>query len=332
MRELALVSGAGTDGHVTRFLLVLMGAIPVVWWRRLRMGPRRPTWSFTFEVVVHALRVDLRRLARLAVPELREQLRQLRGPVAPHVRAERATIAGIPVLWFHPRVSDSRRLTIYAHGGGHLAGSSEQDRALASKLAALMASPVVAVDYRLAPESVAPADRDDLIAVYLTLRESYEDITCVGLSAGGGTVLGALIELRARNEALPSRAVLLSPLVDATASRPSWFDNAETDYGIREVVEGWSRVYAGRRSPADPLVSPINAPLHGLPSLLIVVGQAELLRDDATVLATRAEAAGVEVMLHLAEDQPHAFLALGLDNSATRNTFNVIKTFTLGSP
>ncbi len=54
-------------------------------------------------------------------------------------------------------------------------------------------------------------------------------------------------------------------------------------------------------------VFPIYADLHGLPPLLIHVGTAELLLDDAVRLADRARAAGVEVVLEPWEDMIHVW-------------------------
>ena len=48
-----------------------------------------------------------------------------------------------------------------------------------------------------------------------------------------------------------------------------------------------------------PLASPLFADLRGLPPLLVHVGDDEVLLDDATGLATRARAAGVDVSLEV---------------------------------
>ena len=59
--------------------------------------------------------------------------------------------------------------------------------------------------------------------------------------------------------------------------------------------------------PRDPLASPLYADLAGLPPLLAQVGDRETVRDDATALATRAEAAGVTVELQVWEGMIHVF-------------------------
>ena len=54
-------------------------------------------------------------------------------------------------------------------------------------------------------------------------------------------------------------------------------------------------------------MSPLFADLAGLPPLLVDVGTAEVLLDDARRLAERARAAGVEVTLTVAEDMVHVW-------------------------
>ena len=59
------------------------------------------------------------------------------------------------------------------------------------------------------------------------------------------------------------------------------------------------RHYVGQNDPRAPLISPLYADLRGLPPLLIHAGESEILLSDATRLAERARAAGVDVTLHV---------------------------------
>jgi acetyl esterase/lipase len=49
--------------------------------------------------------------------------------------------------------------------------------------------------------------------------------------------------------------------------------------------------------------------LHGLPPLLIQVGESETMLDDSTRFAERAKAAGVDVTLEVWEDMVHVWPA-----------------------
>ena len=56
-----------------------------------------------------------------------------------------------------------------------------------------------------------------------------------------------------------------------------------------------------------PYASPLFGDTHGLPPMLIQSGDAEVLRDEATLLAHKATLAGVQVRHEIYEDQVHVF-------------------------
>jgi acetyl esterase/lipase len=308
-------------GHFVLALLVTAGR---------RVGGRRirPRWSFGFEVLVEGLRRHTAWLVSLPIPAMRSAAASLSVPLPPGITQRRETIAGVPVTWFEaPGAGD--RVVLYAHGGGHVFGSAAQDRGMASELARLAGAKVVAPDYRLAPEDPCPADVDDLVAVYETLatQPPGPPLAIVGLSAGGGAALAALMRLRDAGKPLPKRAVLLSPMVDAEGTSPSWSSNAGVDWPAPAAGRRFGALYAGKRPLADPEVSPVNGRLEGLPPMLVIVGDAELLRDDAFALAERARAAGVGFGLHVEPDMVHAFMTLGRKGPSIERAFAHIRAF-----
>ncbi len=74
-----------------------------------------------------------------------------------------------------------------------------------------------------------------------------------------------------------------------------------------EMLAPMAAAYAGAVDLTDPGVSPLFGDLTGLPPLLIQVGDDEVLRDDSTRLAERAETVGVSVQLHVFEGAFHVF-------------------------
>ena len=65
--------------------------------------------------------------------------------------------------------------------------------------------------------------------------------------------------------------------------------------------------YLGGKAPRTPLAAPLYADLSGLPPLLIQVGTAETLLDDASRLAERARKAGVTVSYEPWESMIHVW-------------------------
>jgi epsilon-lactone hydrolase len=114
--------------------------------------------------------------------------------------------------------------------------------------------------------------------------------------------------LRDAGDALPAAGVCISPWVDLEGLGASMTTKASVDPIVQHQGLVWfANLYLGGANPRTPLAAPLYADLHGLPPLLIHVGDAETLLDDATRLAERAKAAGVEVTLEIWEEMIHVW-------------------------
>ena len=79
--------------------------------------------------------------------------------------------------------------------------------------------------------------------------------------------------------------------------------------GDRDERPGWADHYLAGGDQRQPLASPLYADLSGLPALLVLVGTAEILLDDAARVAQKAAAAGVEVVYEQWPGLGHVFAA-----------------------
>ena len=214
--------------------------------------------------------------------------------------------------WLTPDEVVGGRTLLYLHGGGYVIGSPSTHRSLAARLATGAKARVVLLDYRLAPEHPHPAALDDALGAYRWLVEEVgvdpTALAVAGDSAGGGLALASLVAARDAGLSMPAAAVPLSPWTDLTLSAGSIVANAATEVLLqRELVERWAEQYAGGTPLDAPLVSPLFADLTGLPPLLIHVAAEEALLDDATRLAERAAAAGVEVTCAVVAERFHVW-------------------------
>jgi len=66
-------------------------------------------------------------------------------------------------------------------------------------------------------------------------------------------------------------------------------------------------LYLAGKDPRTPLAAPLHADLTGLPPVLVQVGTAETLLDDATRLAEKLYRAGGDVRLAVWPDMLHVF-------------------------
>ncbi|TCC34577.1 alpha/beta hydrolase [Kribbella capetownensis] len=229
-------------------------------------------------------------------------------PLGDDVTLTPRSIAGVPALDVQVAGADGDGLILYLHGGGYVVGSARTGANLAAPLARRTGVPAVSLDYRRAPEDPFPAAVEDALAAYKELLAGGRPIALAGESAGGGLVLATILAARREGLPLPAAAVVFSPLVDLTLSGESMDTRGDFDpLFSRDHIAEYAAHYLAGHDARDELGSPLFADLTGLPPLLIQVGSAEVVLDDALRLATRAARYDVDVSLDVVAGAPHVF-------------------------
>jgi acetyl esterase len=205
---------------------------------------------------------------------------------------------------------------LYLHGGGFVIGPAGYDAPL-RQLALASDCMIVALHCRLAPEHRFPAAVEDALAGANWLAANVHalggrgPIGAAGDSSGGN--LAAVVTQTLRREEVPlAFQLLIYPMLDATASTPSYREFA-SGYGFSREKALW---YFDQYLPHEikrhePRVSPLFEPdLSRLPPTLIVTAECDPLRDDGEQYADRLRGAGVEVELRRYPRMIHGFFQL----------------------
>jgi len=260
-------------------------------------------------------------------PQARAEFEALlaKVPVAPDLKIEAANAGGVPGLWIDAPGTRQDRVMLYIHGGGYISGSANGYRSLVGELGRAAKTRGLAIDYRLAPEHPFPAAVDDAVAAHRWLIDrgtAPASIVFVGDSAGGGLVVTAMMAVRDAGLSLPAAGVSISPWLDLECRGASMETKAASDLALnRDALRRAGQSYRGAVSGdgrGGQLV-PLNADLSGLPPLLIQVGSAEILLDDATRLAAQAGAADVSTRLEIWPNMPHVWHLFGFMLSEGRD-------------
>ena len=248
----------------------------------------------------------------VTLAEQRASLDDMLGalPVADGVEVEVVEAAGRRAEWHRPADATDHAL-LYLHGGGYRLGSIEAYRGLCSNLAVALGAPVLAFDYRLAPEHPFPAAVDDAVAGFGWLVAQGIDasrLAIAGDSAGGGLTVAALVALRDQGRAQPAAAAALSPWADLTMTAESYDRNADFDpYVDRGDARFAAGDYLGDTDPTDPWASPAHADLTGIAPLLVQMSSHEILADDAVALTQAVARARGEIVVELWPEMTHVW-------------------------
>ena len=264
----------------------------------------------------------LRRLSDLGARDLaayrrkEEALARYQVILPRGARIERVNVDGLPAEWVRARRvnPDDTRTVLYFHGGGYVSCSCATHRDLAARISAACGVRVLLVEYRLAPEHPYPAAFEDGLRSFRWLRESgvaASEMAIGGDSAGGGLALATLLALKDDGEELPKAGFLLSPWLSQVPDGESYTTRAEADpFVTAEFVLACAEAFLAGSDPRELVL--FEKDLRGLPSMLVHVGEDEILLADSLRLVENARSAGVEASLEIWEGMWHVFQSMAM--------------------
>ncbi|HMG62238.1 MAG TPA: alpha/beta hydrolase [Streptosporangiaceae bacterium] len=225
---------------------------------------------------------------------------------------------GRPARLYRP-AGAAPALMLFLHGGGFVIGDLDTHDRACRRLADRSRVPVLALDYRRAPEHPWPAAVDDVVAAlrWIASRPAVLELpadaaVAVGGDSAGGT-LGALACLRLRGEdpaAAPALQLLAYANTDLASSGGSMLGEGH-GFGLEAADVEW---YNAQWVPdpalrTDPRVSPLREPdLARLPAAVVITCEHDPLRDQGEAYAGRLRAAGVPVRARREPGMVHNFL------------------------
>lgn len=207
---------------------------------------------------------------------------------------------------------------LHVHGGGYVMGSVTTNHLSNIELALSTSALILSVDYRLAPETVAPGAAEDCYAALQWLHDSAEQlgidrmrIAVRGESAGGGLAAALALLVRDRGGPAIAHQNLIYPMLDdrtcitrlpAHLGAFVWTPQANA-FGWRSILG---------KEPGSANISPYAAParaedLAGLPPAFIAVGALDLFLVEDMDYARRLIEAGVAAELHVYPGAYHGF-------------------------
>jgi acetyl esterase len=207
-------------------------------------------------------------------------------------------------------------MLVFIHGGGWVIGDLDTHEPLCIDLAIELDLPVVAIDYRLAPEHPFPAAVEDSLAAVrwiaagtAELGRTATSLFLAGDSAGGNLAAVTAVALRDEAAGVPVAGQwLIYPAGDPCVHYPSYDEFAAGHILTKESMDWFEQSYSGPRD--DWRYSPLLKGAAGLPPTLVLTASLDPIRDQGRAYAARCAEGGVETLFLEAEGTVHGFLNL----------------------
>ncbi len=207
-------------------------------------------------------------------------------------------------------------IMVFYHGGGFVIGSLDTHEPYCAEVARVLDMPVVAIDYRLAPEAPWPAAPDDCEAATRWIASSPPELgrTVTGLvtsgdSAGGNLTIVVTMALRDNPAVVPVIVQFpIYPVVDERDDWPSYQEHGSAKLLTFETMQYFNDAY--KAEAGHYRAYPLQHAHAGMPPTLVVTASLDPLRDQGRAYAGELVKAGVPVTFREAEGNIHGFITI----------------------
>jgi acetyl esterase/lipase len=264
-------------------------------------------------------------LSMATLPQQRMRMESYQSPPLADVPWERKVISGVPgqpdvtIYVINANAGAARPGILYTHGGGFVMGSAKSSLMAMQELCRKLDCAVVAVEYRLAPETTYAGSIEDNYAGLKWLHDHAAEIgvdpariAILGESAGGGHAALLAITARDRNEVPVAFQCLMYPMLDdrTGTTRPAPPHAGHIIWTAQQNHFGWKAFLGmepGGKNVPVRAVPARTKNLAGLPPAFIGVGAIDLFHDEDVEYARRLNDADVPTELIVVPGAFHAF-------------------------
>jgi acetyl esterase len=233
----------------------------------------------------------------------------------------------IPIRIYRAAKPDSAAMVLYFHGGGFMLGGLESHDDVCAEICDRTGYEVVSVDYRLCPEHIYPAYRDDGYAAFEWAVGSYPDraIVLAGDSAGGN-IAAAVAGRYRRHEHAPVGQVLIYPGLGGDHTRGSYITHADAPMlTTRDMAFYQKQRTGGADVSTDAGFAPLrDADFSGLPPTVCVMAECDPLASDGPAYRDAIAAAGGKAVSFEESGLVHGYLRARTTVARARQSFTRI--------
>ncbi|MFF0062748.1 alpha/beta hydrolase [Streptomyces sp. NPDC005279] len=233
-----------------------------------------------------------------------------------------ASVGDVQVRIVKPKdATGTLPVVLYMHGGGWVLGNAATHDRLVRELAVGARAAVAFVEYIRSPEAHYPVaiEQGYATAQWITREGASKSLDArrmavAGDSVGGNMTAALALMAKERGDVTFVQQSMYYPVTDAAMDTKS-YDQFDTGYYLsRKAMEWfWDAYIIDPNQRAEITASPNQATteqLTDLPPALLIVDEADVLRDEGEAYAAKLRAAGVPVTTVRYDGTVHDFMMI----------------------
>ena len=219
----------------------------------------------------------------------------------------------------------SDKLLIYLHGGAFISGPTQHHWDSMEIISKKTNLDIWMCNYPKAPENKIEEISINMDQIYQTALSKYpsENIILMGDSAGGTLVIALTQRLILNKEKLPSKLILISPVIDATFKNEKILAIDKKDVMLSQIGVS-SAIRMCSEHSNDVRISPINGKFNFFPKTYLYIAEHDITFPDQLIFSSKLNLENIDNEIYIGKEMPHIWPLLPVMKEAKTALHQII--------
>jgi acetyl esterase/lipase len=219
----------------------------------------------------------------------------------------------------------SDKLLIYLHGGAFISGPAQHHWDSMEIISKKTNFNIWMCNYPKAPENKIEVISINIDQIYQTALSKYqsENIILMGDSAGGTLVIALTQRLILNKEKLPSKLILISPVIDATFKNEDIMAIDKKDVMLSQIGVS-SAIRMCSEHSNDVRISPINGKFNFFPKTYLYIAEHDITFPDQLIFSSKLNLENIDNEIYIGKEMPHIWPLLPVMKEAKTALHQII--------
>jgi len=223
--------------------------------------------------------------------------------------------------------ANKKQLILYIPGGAFISGPAPHHWNALEKIVKKTDISVCLIDYPKSPEYNIRQINQNIDSVYAAAlkKVANNELILIGDSVGATLIMSLVQRLIDKNEKVPSKLVLITPVFDSSISNKEIDQVDKEDPMLSKAgVLSAKKMCAQELNLKDPMISPLYGDFNDFPKTILFLGGKDIMYPDGILGSEKMKQSGVELELINELEMPHIFPLLPLMTESKKALSNII--------